>query len=436
MRILWVSNAPESRSGYGGQTRQVGRRLRDAGHEVIFAANDGHRGVARWGQGQLGPDDRGAIVLGMGNDRYARDVVREHIGRFSVDWAISLYDAWVYVEGGRKDPFHGLRVAGWFPVDHQPVPSVVADWARTHTPIAMSRFGQSQLAEAGIRAHYVPHALEPVFHPTSVSPGYGGSFRAALKVPDDAFVVSIVAANIAGRLFDRKGWSEMIQGLAPFMRRHRDVYLYLHTLEMGVEGIPLPFLLRRCDVPSDRIRWVDQWAAKMGMIGDDDMAAIHSAANVLLLTSRGEGFGIPAIEAQACGVPVIVSDWTAQAELVGAPWSDDPERRGLREHPSGWSVSVQRIYDMTQDAWFGVPRIEEITDALEEAYRRRDDASLRDGALAKAAEYGADKVFEENWLPVLAEMEAEINAQRVTEVAKLSRRDRRAAAAIKRRKVA
>ena len=38
----------------------------------------------------------------------------------------------------------------------------VAEWLRkpTVTPVAMSRFGQEQMAAAGIDSHYVPHAID------------------------------------------------------------------------------------------------------------------------------------------------------------------------------------------------------------------------------------------------------------------------------------
>lgn len=392
MKLLWVSNHPESKSGYGGQTRQVGLRLGAAGHEVIFAANDGQRGVAHW---------NGSTVLGMGLDRYARDVIADHVERLRPDWAISLYDAWTYLEGGRRDPFEGIRTAGWFPVDHVDVNPLIVQWARSHLPIAMSQFGRDQMAEKGVVTRYVPHAVEPVFHPTDPAP-----VRALMRVPEDAFLVSIVSANTGSLSFDRKAWGEMLQAYAAFAARHDDVYLYLHTLEMGAQGLPLPMLLNALRVRPDRVRWADQWALKMGVIRDEDMAAIYSSTDVLLMTSRGEGFGIPALESLAAGTPIIVSDFTAQPELLGAPWTDG--NRGLVRHPAGWTVSCQKVWNGSLSGWFGTPRLDEIVDALEDAYAHRGDEAMKAAALARAAEYDADTVFERDWKPVLAEMADEL----------------------------
>jgi len=99
--------------------------------------------------------------------------------------------------------------------------------------------------------------------------------------------------------------------------------------------------------------------------------------------SRGEGFGIPVIEAQACGVPVIVSDWTAQPELVG----------------DGWVVKTQPEWDAMQDAWFGTPLVADIVDALNQAYERGQGTSQR--AIDFVQQYNADTVFNDCWRPLL-----------------------------------
>lgn len=50
---------------------------------------------------------------------------------------------------------------------------------------------------------------------------------------------------------------------------------------------------------------------------DEDIAALFSGASLFVYPSQYEGFGIPPIEAMACGVPTITSDNSSLPEAVG-----------------------------------------------------------------------------------------------------------------------
>lgn len=54
-----------------------------------------------------------------------------------------------------------------------------------------------------------------------------------------------------------------------------------------------------------------------GFVPDEELPALYSAADVLVTPSFYEGFGLPALEAMACGAPVIVSDVSSLPEVVG-----------------------------------------------------------------------------------------------------------------------
>jgi len=54
-----------------------------------------------------------------------------------------------------------------------------------------------------------------------------------------------------------------------------------------------------------------------GHVSDDDLEALYARATVFVLPSFNEGFGFPALEAMAHGVPVIVSDASSLPEVVG-----------------------------------------------------------------------------------------------------------------------
>lgn len=67
--------------------------------------------------------------------------------------------------------------------------------------------------------------------------------------------------------------------------------------------------------------------ARPGFIAASDMPALLSLAELFVFPSLYEGFGLPPLEAMACGTPVVVSDRGALPEVVGdAALTVDPER--------------------------------------------------------------------------------------------------------------
>jgi glycosyltransferase involved in cell wall biosynthesis len=66
-----------------------------------------------------------------------------------------------------------------------------------------------------------------------------------------------------------------------------------------------------------------------GFLGDEDLARLLNCAAFLVLPSLMEGYGLPAIEAAACGLPSVVTENSPLPELLGrAALAIDPFRRG------------------------------------------------------------------------------------------------------------
>ncbi len=72
----------------------------------------------------------------------------------------------------------------------------------------------------------------------------------------------------------------------------------------------------------------------------ETLVRLYNGAGVLVTPSFYEGFGLPALEAMACGTPVIVSDRGSLPEIVGdAGLLVDPE------DPAGLAAATQRVLD-------------------------------------------------------------------------------------------
>lgn len=59
-------------------------------------------------------------------------------------------------------------------------------------------------------------------------------------------------------------------------------------------------------------------------VPDEDLPLFYNAADLVAMPSRWEGFGLPVLEAMACGRPVLVSNAEALQEIVGGAWSPVP----------------------------------------------------------------------------------------------------------------
>ena len=54
-----------------------------------------------------------------------------------------------------------------------------------------------------------------------------------------------------------------------------------------------------------------------GFVADEDLSALYSSADVMAFPSLYEGFGLPVLEAMACGVPVLASNTSCLPEVAG-----------------------------------------------------------------------------------------------------------------------
>lgn len=375
MKILWHSAAPWARTGYGCQTRLFAPRVRDLGHDVSISAYWGLNGAMMGWQG---------MRVYPGDEVYGNRLLPELVPHLAADLVITLMDVWVL----DPEKLAGIPLACWVPVDHEPAPAKIIEFFELSgaTPIAMSRFGQRMLTNAGLRPAYVPHGVDTsVYRPVD---GARKRARERLGVPEDAFLAGMVAAN-KGNNPPRKAFPQVLQAFAQIRAEIPNSYLYMHTDPVGQRGVHLAKLTDQLGIPDGAVRCPSMLQLELGA-GDQEMAEIYNAMDVLLNPSYGEGFGVPIIEAQACGTPVIVTACTAMSELCGA----------------GWLVTGDPWFDTIQRSFYTCPSVTSIADALRDAHQAAGDPELRARAARFAADhYAADHVAETHWKPALRQLE-------------------------------
>jgi glycosyltransferase involved in cell wall biosynthesis len=87
-------------------------------------------------------------------------------------------------------------------------------------------------------------------------------------------------------------------------------------------------------------------AGGLGFVGDDELPALYRGAEVFAYPSRFEGFGIPVIEAMACGVPCVVSSHPSLDEACGnAAVRADPD--SPEEFAAGIKRAIEQRTDLT-----------------------------------------------------------------------------------------
>lgn len=380
-----MANAPWCTTGYGVQGKHLAPRLQALGHEMAYFAFHGlQNGVLNF---------QGVPIFPQGNLMWGEDILPAHMQSFQGDLLITLIDVWVSDAWGRLAAAGGWRWWPWTPIDQEPVPDVVLQrLSGADLVLPYSQWGAAMLREAGVNnVRYVPHAVATgTFKP--VREEIKRAVRRAAGVPEDAFVIGMVAANKG--FPPRKCFPEQLIAFKQFQAYHPEAVFFLHTLKTPLQdGVNFKALLARLGLVEGRdVFFTDQYDLTLGL-PESAMAMMYGMFDVLSAASSSEGFGIPIIEAQACGVPVVTTGTTAMPELTGA----------------GLVVTQMHPYWTQMDAWTYLPHPEAIADAYEEIWDWRQSekrwGQVREQARTFALTYDWDAVVERYWAPLLAQAE-------------------------------
>lgn len=361
--------------GYGQQTALFAPRLAQH-YQLTISAFYGLEGAPLGWKGL-------PVLPGLGNDWGDNSILPHAKRTFGIlrgGLVFTLMDEWVM----SCDMASKVQMACWTPVDHEPPIARKIKFFQVSgaVPVAMSRFGEEQLRGCGFDPLYVPHGVDTQIY----RPHDRAAVRQEVGIPADAFVIGQVAAN-KGRP-SRKGFQQSLEAFRIFHDSHPEAMMYLHTVASPdvANGEDIYALTEMLGI-NDAVMVADAVKMLHDPYPPEAMAKIYSTFDCLANPSMGEGFGVPILEAAACGVPAVVTNFSSMPEVAG---------------DAGWKVGCRPFWT-PGNAWMAIADVEEIVEAYEQCYSQTETERQARSDLARehALAYDADRVTEEYFLPVL-----------------------------------
>jgi glycosyltransferase involved in cell wall biosynthesis len=152
------------------------------------------------------------------------------------------------------------------------------------------------------RVEVVPGGVAPYFRPVEDQRRLA-ELRSRLRLGEAPFILAV------GVIEPRKNHSLLIEAYRLLRERQK---LPHRLVVVGQRG----WLWEGIVEQAERSAYRDD-IVFVGFVPEEDLPAIYSAATVFAFPSLYEGFGLPPLEAMACGAPVVVSKASSLPEVVG-----------------------------------------------------------------------------------------------------------------------
>jgi len=382
LRIFFNSNAPYSNSGYGQQMAELLPAFVKAGYPTAISAFYGLEG------GIISLD--GITIYPKIGDVWGSDAMVEHSKAFKADVVFTLQDLWVVDPNMLRLLKHWIPIV---PVDHQPIPPSIHERLRmAYRIITYSPFGKRELDRVGMHSTYIPHTVDT----DNFKPMDRTEIRKQIGIPEDIFLFGMVSANKDNP--PRKEFQRVMDAFVLFLKDHPKSGLYFHTLLEQGGGFNIKQYADFLGI-SSKIYHVQPYEQLFG-VTKQDMPKIYSSFDCLLCPSANEGFGVPIIEAQSCGIPVITNNFTAMPDLI-------------IDGKTGFLCDVGYKRFTPLGAYIGETTVKSIHENMEKVFNTDRKKMGRAGRKFIINNFDTKKIVAEKWLKYLEMLEKEIYPDKI-----------------------
>jgi glycosyltransferase involved in cell wall biosynthesis len=310
LKIGVLSDSATFVTGYATIARKIANYMSEQGHEVYYFAH-----------GYMGQNLKPGVtfedglelkfnIIGQGREAYFKDLLPIYTKQLKLDIVFILFDTFMLYPWFMDWDLSPAKVIFYYPSDGGGGLPLGCEniLARCNKAVAMAKFGQKQVKDMyNLDTDYIPHAVD-----TNVFKPLPKEERDELRKKmgfEGKFVIGSVFRNQGRKMADRT-----IKAMALYAKKNPNAILFLHTdPQDNAQVFDLLSLIRRYNL-QNRVAFSGMKFFK----GFDysQMNQVYNLMDVFILTTSGEGFGIPTVEAMSAGVPVLVTDYTTTAELV------------------------------------------------------------------------------------------------------------------------